>query len=220
MPESNITHTFGTFRHRVEGVGDDGRAGSMGEFAQGVEKGLLGTVEHAQAELDLVGEARVKRLGAAVGRKAGGTLVERVFDMHANIDAARHAHELGRFHSQMGSARVGAHEAARAQKRAAEIARHHAAHILQAAAAQHVKHGRARSTLRLTVVASALPARTQHPCVHVVPGQGVRLANLGDEGKRLLLVFNMVERGDETACLLFKLGCHTAGNGGVGTHGR
>lgn len=35
-----------SLKHLVEGVGDDGGAGSAGEFAQGVEEGLLGAVEH------------------------------------------------------------------------------------------------------------------------------------------------------------------------------
>ena len=54
-------------KHLVKGVGDDGGAGSAGEFAQGVEERLLGAVEHAQVELDLMGEACVERLGAAIG---------------------------------------------------------------------------------------------------------------------------------------------------------
>ena len=54
-------------KHLVKGVGDDGGAGSASKFAQGVEEGLLGAVEHAQVELDLMGEARVERLGTAVG---------------------------------------------------------------------------------------------------------------------------------------------------------
>ena len=52
-----------------------------------------------------------------------------------------------------------------------------------------------------------------------MPGQGICLANLRDEGERLLLVFHMVEGGDEAAGLLFELGRHTTGDGGVGTHG-
>ena len=138
--------------------------------------------------------------------------------MHADVDTARHAHELGRFHGQTGSTRVGAHKTARTQKRAAEIARHHAAHILQATSAQHVEHGRTRGPLRLAVVAAPLTARAQHPGIHVMPGQGVRLANLGNEGKCLLLIGHMIERGDETTCLLFELGRHTAGNGSVSAH--
>jgi hypothetical protein len=102
-------------------------------------------------------------------------------------------------------AAIGAHQAASAQLRPPEIARHHGGDITDTGVQQHVQHGPAGGAVRLARVAHADARRAAGRSGHEGPAvvRGVRElgAHPTDERARNLRGRREAERGNEAAAL-------------------
>ena len=194
------------------------------QFGQLCEQGLLRAVEHAQHHGNAVGVLHVKRFGAAVFGETHHLIVRGIVHAHGDIHAFGYHDKLGRFDARLSCLRIGAHESARAQKHAAEIACDHHGDVGQTRVLNHLEGGKSRSLLRLSIVRVAnasggtRPAFAQNVGVHVMPRHAVGGADFLEKRQGLLFGFDMRDAGDEAALLLFDFGRCTARYGGVRTH--
>ena len=156
-----------------------------------------------------------------VGSQAHQLFVTRIGNANAQVNAARHHHQLGGVNARLRCLGVSTHQAARAQQHTAEIARHHARDVGQPRMLQHLKRRQARRFLRFAVVGVAHAARrarttfAQDVRVHVVPRHAVRRANLFQKRQRFLFGFHMRQAGDEAAFLLLDFRDRATFDGGI-----
>ena len=147
-----VSPKAGFLKHRVDGVADFDPFLASAQLGDFVEQGLLGAIEHAQLERDRFGVLRIEHFCAAVRGDAEHLIVERVFNVYGDIDAARHHDFRCGFDARLRGARVGAHKPARAQEHTAEIASDHANHIGEPRMLQRFKRWHAGGFLWLAVV--------------------------------------------------------------------
>ena len=124
----------------------------------------------------------------------------RVLDYYFDIAAAFHPYQMRALQCALRCGGVGANQAARAKKGAAEITRDDAGDIEQRGMLQHIQRRNARGFLRFPII--GLPHAillAKYIGVDVVTSHGIFGTDLVDERKRILLRFHVANTSDEAA---------------------